>query len=286
LAALAARQYGVVSRSQLTRLGFSKGAIGDRLVRKRLQVVHRGVYAVGHRVLTQHGRWMAALLAIPDSVLSHHSAADLWGLRDRSPDRTDVLAPARHRRQVGLTCHTGPFDPDETTRRHRIPVTTVARTLFDLAGVIGRDRLERAFDRAQLAHRLDPAAVDSLLARHPRRHGAATLRAVVAGRDTKVPLTRSEFEDRFPALIRRARLPRPRVNALINGLEVDFAWPDHHLIVELDGYAHHGGDGALERDRARDRSLVTDGWQVVRITWRQVQASPAEVLRDLRRLLA
>jgi very-short-patch-repair endonuclease len=283
--ALAERQYGVVARQQLGELGWSEAAIEHWLHRGRLRKVHRGVYAVGHRALTQHGIWMAAVLASGPAVLSHRSAAQLWRLRDRGPQRPEVTAAAQRRRKSSLTCHRSNLHPDEITRHHRIPVTTVARTLFDLAGAISRDQLERAFDRAELARRLDLAEVDSLLARHPRRRGARALRAVIAGHAAS-PFTRSELEDRFLALIRRAGLPLPRVNALVEGLEVDFSWPDRLLAVEVDGWEYHGGAAAFERDRSRDRRLSAAGWRVVRITWRQLLREPAAVSRDLRLLHA
>ena len=224
---------------------------------------------------------MAAILAAPGSVLSHRSAAQLWGLRDRGPAKPEVTAPIQVRKP-SLTCHRSALDPGEKTVRRRIPVTTVSRTLFDLAGAIGRGELEAAFDRAQLARRLDLAEIALLMERHPRRPGAVTLRAILAARDT-APFTRSALEERFLALIRAERLPRPHVNALVEGLEVDFSWPDPRLVVELDGWAHHGGQAAFERDRVRDRRLTSAGWRVVRVTWSQLDA-PA-LRRDLRLLL-
>jgi very-short-patch-repair endonuclease len=285
IVALAERQYGLVTRQQLVQLGCTRALISHWLRRRRLRHVHRGVYALGHRILTQHGIWIAGVMAVPGSALSHLSAAQLWDLRDKGPSTPHVTAPFASRKP-SVRCHKAPLEPGDTTRCQRIPVTTVARTLFDVAAMLGRDNLERAFDRAELKRRLDLAAIEALIERHPRRHGVPTLRQIIAARAPRPSRTRSGLEDLFLALVRQEGLPRPRVNAMVGPFEVDFTWPERRLGVELDSWSHHGGRGAFERDRARDRRLASEGWNVIRITWRQLAHDPDEVARDLRLLHA
>jgi very-short-patch-repair endonuclease len=169
-----------------------------------------------------------------------------------------------------------------------IPVTTVPRTLCDIAARLDVDALERAFDRADLLNRTDPLSVLDLMQRHPGRPGARALRAVLARRQGPV-LTRSDLEDRFLTFLRRSGLPRPRVNQQVQTrlgrLEVDFLWQRAGVAAELDGYAVHGARGAFETDRRRDRALAAAGWQVVRITWRQLHDEPEILAADLRALL-
>jgi very-short-patch-repair endonuclease len=285
IAALAARQHGVVARAQLVALGLGHRAIDHRVACGRLHVVHHGVYAVGHRRLTRRGQWMAAVLAAgPGATLSHRSAAALWDLHRSAQTRIEVSTPSRRRHRPGIEVHRAGLQPDEVTEVDGIPVTTVPRTLLDLAAVLPRSRLERAIERAEALRLTDPVSLDGLLRRYPRRHGTRSLREVVR-QGIEPILTRSELEDRFLAFLDARGLPRPRVNVLIEGLEVDFVWPEQRLIVELDGHNTHGTRAAFERDRQRDRILQAAGWRVVRITWRQLQDDPAAIARDLGRLL-
>src|SRR4051794_5354725 len=169
---LAERQHGVVARRQLT---LSPAAVKHALATGRLHEVHRGVYAVGHRRLTQRGRWMAAVLAAgPGAVLSHRAAAALWGLR--SGTAVEISAPTRVRRP-GITAHGATIPPDERVILDGIPVTTVARTLLDLAAVVAKHELEAALHQAEYQQRTDLVSLDALVARYPHRRGIASLRA-------------------------------------------------------------------------------------------------------------
>jgi Transcriptional regulator, AbiEi antitoxin/REase_MTES_1575 len=291
LARLAERQHGVVSVTQLRELDLSPSAIRDRAAAGRLHRLHRGVYAVGHPLLSSHGRWMAAVLACgPGAVLSHRSAAALWGIRPTARSGIDVTAPARAgRRRAGIDVHdAATLAASDVTRVDAIPCTTVPRTLLDLAAVLDRRALERAYDQAEVLRVLDSAAVEDLLARSPRRHGVAALRAVVQAA-APLALTRSELEERFLSICAAAGIPRPRVNAWVplvgGGVEVDFFWPAHRLIVETDGHRVHGTRHAFERDRRRDRRLLLAGWRVARFTWRQLVRDPDEVVATIRTLL-
>lgn len=228
---------------------------------------------------------MAAVLAAgPGAVLSHRDAAALVGLRPSARGLIDVSAPRRCRRP-GIQAHVVCLPPDEVTTHDGIPVTTVARTLLDLAAVLPPHRLKRVVEQAEFLRLADDTSLDALLARYPRRSGTASLREIRQAGLTKT-LTRSELEERFLAFLDAHDLPRPRVNCAVEGFEVDFHWPDQCLIVELDGRAAHHTRIAFERDRARDRALQAAGWRVVRITWHQLQDEPAQIAGDLVRLLS
>ena len=286
IAGLAERQHGVVSRPQLMAVGLGRGAIECRLARGRLHRVRQGVYAVGHPRLTQEGRWMAGVLAGgPGAVLSHRSAAAHLGLRP-SQSAVEVTVPRRLRARHGLRFHYSRLPADEFTVHDGIPVTTPPRTLFDLAASITADQLARAVNQAEIRRLWDPLSLRDLLTRHPRRPGAAALRAALGfeGR-----ITRSELEDLFLGFLRGAGLPPPVTNVPLRlgdrSVEADCVWLGPRLIVELDGYASHRMRAAYEGDRARDRALTASGWRVVRITWRQLHREPAALARELRALL-
>jgi hypothetical protein len=286
VAELANRQHGVVSRAQLAALGLGEGAIRLRMRNGRLHRMHRGVYAVGHRIVTSEGRWLAAVLAGGrGAVLSHGSAAAHWGVR---PAGTPVAVTTgrRRRSRPGVRFFRSRLPADETTTHDGIPVTTVPRTLFDLAAVISAGQLARAVAEAEVRRLWDPLSLGELLARHPRRPGAVAIRAVLGG---SAGITRSELEDRFLAFAGRAGLLRPATNVLLQvggrWIEADCVWHDQRLIVELDGRAIHATPSAFERDRARDRALTVAGWRVIRITWRQLRDQPEAIARDLRAAL-
>jgi very-short-patch-repair endonuclease len=172
---------------------------------------------------------------------------------------------------------------DEIRLVGSIPVTTVPRTLLDLAAVLPSHQLERAINEADIQRRTDPLSLPDLIARHPHRKGVGTIRAVLG---TDPALTREEFEARFRAFLRSTGLTTPRFNFKVLGYECDCVWPEHGVIVELDGRATHDTGAAFERDRERDRVLTAAGWRVVRVTWRQLQEQPAALARDLRTLLS
>jgi very-short-patch-repair endonuclease len=285
VAALAARQHGVVARRQLLGLGLAAGAIDRRIEHGRLHPLHPGVYAVGHRIVSQHGRWMAAVLACgPRAVLSHRSAAALWNIRGTTKSRIDVTVPSDLRRRPGLHPHCAVLPPDEITTHDGIPATTPARTLLDLAAVVPRQTLERALDEAEILRLPGP---HTLLDRYPRRRGTKNLRALLREARNPTP-TRNDFEGRLLTLLDDHGLPRPATNTIIEGKEVDAVWREVKLIVELDGFATHGTRRAFERDRRRDRQLHAAGWRVVRLTWEQLGEPelPAEMSALLQDSLA
>ena len=288
IAALATRQHGVVSRAQLTTLGLGGGAITHRIGLGRLHPLYRGVYAVGQRSLTRKAWWMAAVLAAgPDAALSHRSAAALWGIRDSRRALVEVTAPRKLRARPGLEAHRVVLAADEVTVEAGIPVTTPARTLFDLAAVVSLDQFEHAFNEAEYRRLTSPVSLDALVARYPKRRGTAAIRRVLVNHrrngDTRI---RSDLERALISLLDAYGLPRPKINCSTDHGELDARWPEQRLIVECDGFAAHGTRKAFERDRARDRALVVAGWRVIRLTWRQLDEEPNTIAKQLATLLA
>ncbi len=253
VASIAFRQHGVVTLAQLRECGLGAGAIELRLRNGRLHRLHRGVFAVGHSRISQEGRWLAAVLALGEgAVLSHVSAAALWGIRHSGSDRVHVTVPSGAGRtpRRGIVVHRsltlGPADVDE---HNAIPVTSVSRTLLDLAGVLTPTRLERAIEQSLALWLFDLRAVHAVLAANPRRPGATTLAEIVARIHDEPSLTRRELEKLMLDLCDSHHIERPEVNVVVDDYEVDFLWRTHRLIVETDGLQWHGTPPALERDR-------------------------------------
>jgi len=267
LARLAARQYGVVSIAQLYELGFDRYAVRRRVEGGRLHRLHRGVYAVGHTIVNGSGRWLAAVLACGDgAVLSHRSAAALWGMRPNAAAQIDVIVPHTSgvRSNGRIVVHRS-RRPIEALVRDGIPVTTAGRTLADLATALPRRQLEKACEMAE-ALQLN-VVID---ADHP---GAKRLAEID---HDLTHTTRSPLEDEFLELCDRHDIPRPRVNTVVEGIEVDFCWHEERLIVETDGRQHLTRP-AFESDRERDALLTSLGWRVMRFTRRQVRRDEAVV---------
>jgi len=287
IAAIAATQHGIVTREQLLIAGVGRGATDHRVACGRLHPVHRGIYLVGHAVAPPLAPEVAAVYACgTGAVLSHRSAAWLWGLAPRPRGPVEVTVPGRDGRRPGVRVHRARrLEPADRTTRESIPVTAPARTLLDLAEVASARELERAMDGAESRRLVRRRALEELMARTPGRRGARALAALLA-REGGPTLTRSEAEERMLALVRTARLPRPRVNARLGRHEVDLLWKAQRLVVEVDGYAFHSSPAAFERDRLRDAELNAAGWGVMRITWRQLTGEPEAVVARLAAALA
>jgi predicted transcriptional regulator of viral defense system len=288
VAALATRQHGVVASRQLQDLGLNRHAIQRLVTAGWLHPIHRGVYAVGHRALTMRGRYMAAVLAGgPRAALSHRAAAGLWGLR-RNTTRVEITVAREAHPRSGIEVHRSRvLDPSDVTTREGIRVTTVARTLLDLASVLRAQDLARAVDRAERAALFDLAAVDDMLSRARGRHGTAALRrAVTAWRPSQ---TRSELEDRFRELLEPTSLPSPLFNALVEGErgthEVDALWSEHGLVVQLDGFEYHRTRQDRQRDADTDADLELAGFHILHLTWADVTMHAVRTLRRIERLL-
>lgn len=279
IARLAGRQHGIVSRSQLLRLGLSESAVKRRIRAGRLIVVHPGVYAVGHGALSFEGRCMAAVAATaPDGVISHRTAAALHGLLP-PPARIEVSAPRGRRPTARLAVHeTSSLDASsDLTRRRGIRVTAVPRTLLDVAEVAGRASTEKCVDGALVRDLLGPDAMLDVLARAHGRRGVPVLRSALG-----LAVTKSELERMFLRFARRLGLPRPETNVRVAGYEMDALWRAAGVAVELDSWSFHRGRAVFERDHDRDLALAPLGVRVLRVTYRQLKRQPALVEAALR----
>jgi very-short-patch-repair endonuclease len=279
-------------------MGLGKGAIDGRVARFQLHRVHRGVYRVGHTAPLPFAREMAALLAHGDhAVLSHRSAAAAWGLaREDDGEVSVTVPPGGCRQRPGVRVHRSSLAPEDVRRLQGIPLTSPARTLLDLAGLVdlghaakwregGRREagpllLERALEDARRRRLVTRRSLLAALERAPRRKGSAALRELLR-RERGPALTRSAAERRLLELVRRARIPEPDFNLRVGSYELDAAWQDAGLVVEIDGYKFHSGRAAFERDRERDAVLAAAGWQVIRVTWRQLTEEPEAVVARL-----
>jgi hypothetical protein len=261
-------------------LGMGTRGISDWVRRDRLQRLYRGVYAVGHDRLRLEGRWLAAVFACgPGAVLSHRDAAQLWQLRQSNSAYIEVTVPSLNgrRKQQGIRIHrSGRLRPEDVTVRHAIPVTTLARTLLDLADVLDRQALKRVITEAEYTNQFDLSAINAVVSANPGR-ASAQLMAAVGGAGHR---TRSELEDRFLAFLERHDVEPPQTGVWIEGYELDFVWTRAGLVVELDGLAAHTTRATFNADRLRDRRLWRAGLRTMRLTSQALDDEEA-VLDDL-----
>lgn len=284
---LARRQHGVVTRGQLLDLGFSPEAIKHRVQKGRLHPVVRGVYAVGRRHLNREGRWMAAVLACsPEAVLSHRSAAALWGFGSEHPHHIDVsVRRTSEARLNGVRCHRRPSLPSqEVNLRLNLPVTAPVRTFLDLATVTGPKTLERSINEADKLDVIDADSLRKALDDHPGEPGIRLLRHVLDKHTFR--LSDDELERLFRPLVTAAGLPTPLTKHMVNRFEVDFYWPDLGLVVETDGWRYHRTPSAQTRDALRFQIHVAHGLTPLRFSHYQVKYEPRHVIDILRKTVA
>ena len=269
--------------------GLTRKMVDGHARRGSLVRLHRGVYALGHRQLRREGFWLAAVLASgPGAVLSHREAAALHGIRQSNRPRVDVtVRTSRGRTSPQIAAHHAPtLDAEDITTVDGIPVTTVARTLVDLATVLAPDHLAKAIGEAERLRLFDLRKLDESRERVRHRTGPGHARlttALAEQRALATTLTRSALEDAFLKAIRNAGIPVPRTNAPLHGFEVDALWPAQRLVVELDGYAYHHTAPAFQRDRTKSNVLTMAGYTVLRFTRDDVMRRPGwivEVVRD------
>jgi very-short-patch-repair endonuclease len=284
IAALAKRQRGYVARQQLLQLGLGRDAINYRVRIGRLIRVHAGVYAVGHVPVAAVDRAAGALLACGQgAVLSHGSAASLWGLF-KSWELPFEVTVARTRMPRNVRVHRAANLTRKDVRYHQaLHVTSPARTILDITPRLTDKALTRVVNDARLARYLRLPELAELLERCPRQTGAKRLRPFVTA--TGGP-TRSEFEDAFVAFTERFGLPRPKLNAIVGGREVDAVFEAEKLIVELDGFDYHSDRAAFEEDRDRDADNLLGGFGTVRITWDRMTKRPRNEAARLNAILA
>jgi very-short-patch-repair endonuclease len=279
LARIASLQHGVVTRTQLLDAGLTTKEIAARVRGRGLLRVHRGVYRVGHTAPSAEATYLAAVLAAGEgAVLCGRAASHLWGLLKGSAPRAEVIARGE-RRIEGVTTHRSRrLDPRDATVFNAIPVTTVARTLVDLAAGLSPNELARACHEAGVRYGVAPSGLMAVLARRPRARGARNLRNVITG-DVRVTL--SALEARFLTLLRKQALPLPVTNRPAGGHRVDCRWPEQRLTVELDSYRFHNSRHSWEQDRRREREARARGDDFRRYTYGDVMEHPAAMLREL-----
>lgn len=284
---LSRAQNGAVTHRQLLSTGLSRGAIRVRVRRGRLVRLFPGVYAAGDPELMPLVRKSAALLSIGDAaVLSHRSAAAIWGLVE---DDDELIAATvvgvNPRPRTGVRIHrVTRLAGADTATRSNLRLTAPARTLIDLAAQAESSELHTAFGEARAKRLVNDRSLRAALARTPLNHrGATIVRAMLRTGET---YDRSKAERIMRGLCRQAQLPQPRVNVHLHGFLVDFLWPDVKLILEVDGYGVHGTRQAFEADRRRDQVHVAAGYVVIRVTWRQLQEEPLAVIARVAQALA
>jgi hypothetical protein len=277
IAALAERQHGVVEHDQLLSLGLTESGIARRLASGRLHRLHRGVYAVGHRKVSAAGRRLAAVLACGRGALvSHHTAADLWNIRPSASPRVHVTVPTTAgRRRPGIVVHrTKTLRAEHAATVDGIPVTSVSRTLTDLARTLDAASLRKTVERANRLRLLDVSS----LPRTPRLEQA--LEAAHLGH------VDSDLESDFLALCRRYDIPKPEIHPLVAGHRVDFLWRDERVVVETDGWEYHSGRREFRDDRRRDAELTLLGYAPLRFTYDDVHQDAERTASSVTTLLA
>jgi hypothetical protein len=278
MANLAARQYGIVTRDQLTELGYTDRMVDHSLQTGRLQAWHRNVLAVGHGGLSPHGLCMAAVMFRGDGALiSHQSAVWLWGLERKLEIPVNVSVRWRGHAQSAIGLHHCPaLREEDFSMTERIPVTAVPRTLLDYASTAKRYRLDLAIDRADRLELLDPVAIDRITDEVRGHRGRRPLQqAMIIYRE--IGFTRSGGEKRLLAALADAGVERPWVNNFIGGYELDFYWERERLAVELDSWEHHRSRRSFEEDRKRQEQLAMAGIETIRITGTRLKHEPQQV---------
>jgi very-short-patch-repair endonuclease len=272
--------------------GWSGGSIEKRMSSGRLHPIHAGVYSlVPRQLISRQGWWMAAVLASgPEALLSHHTAAALWAIRGYSGGAIHVTVPHKSTSAKRIRRHFSHVPDDERAVEDWIPVTSVHRTIFDLAAYVDTDAVVAMIKEAEYLNRWDQLSLPDLLERYPGKRGSRKLRFALQRLKEEPPARkRSKLEERFAPFLRRHRLPLPRFNDWIllgpKRFLVDCHWPHLHLIVELDGWEGHSSRSAFQDDRARDRVLHAAGFSVIHITWSQLDVEPVAIASDLRQML-
>ncbi|QEC46321.1 DUF559 domain-containing protein [Baekduia soli] len=278
---MAGAQHGVVARRQLLEAGVPGHVVDMRVRTRRLLVLHRGVYSDGHRQLRREGHWLAAVMACgPAAVLSHGTAAAHWGIRDAPAAPVHVIAPRRSgpRRRAGVVGHRADLPDADRTVHRSVPVTSVPRTLLDLAARVRARELELAVRHAARARIFDLGDVHAAAARSAHHPGVPRLvRLLLALEGVGTSDLRSPMEVAFVQLCDDFGLPRPVANRIVEGVRVDFSWRGSTLLVETDGFAFHAMPTAFTQDRRRDQLLALAGYTVLRFTYAQVTGEPEAV---------
>ncbi len=288
IAAIAARQHGVVARWQLLAAGVTRHQIGLRLRNGRLHEIHRGVYLVGHRIPPPLAVEQAALLACGErAVLSHRSAASLWSLLPypASAPAWVTVPSGRSAHRPRIEIRRANLVRRDIRHRHGLRVTSPPRTILDLSLVLSEEDLESAVAEGQYRRLASEAELRAQVEGNEGRRGVAKLRRVL-DLHGGVNRTRSSGERAMVRLLRRAGIDGFEANGRIHGYEVDFLWRGAGVALELDGWEAHSGRLAFERDRLKIARLSAHGLTVIPVTGRQLRDDPNGVARRLERALA
>lgn len=276
-------QHGLVTWQQLIDAGVARSTIARWVRAGRLVHVQPQVYRVTGAPVTWHQQVLAAALAAgPGAAASHRTAAVLWAMLDQGP--IEIVVPRGRTPQLrGVLVHQT-RDPIPGTRRFGIPVTSPMRTIVDLGAVVPALAVEEALDRTEVARLCSVAAVEWELARvaRPGRRGAGALRAVLDRRALLEIPPDGMLEPRFARLLKGAGLPMATFQHRLGRYEIDFAYPDLLVAIEVDGYGPHASRRAFQHDRDRQNVLVGLGWTVLRFTWADVVKRPDHVARVIR----
>jgi very-short-patch-repair endonuclease len=262
----------------MTRIGFPQSTISDAVRQGRLHPIHRGVYAVGHGALTWEARCLAAVLARRGSVASHKTAAWIHGLLRYRPGTFHLTAPTRQRLKRDFVVHYARLEPEDHLVVDRIPVTSVARTVLDLAADEPRQRLDRLMSRADELELLDRRRFEAIAARAGGHPGRAKFAAALRAFQPETATLRSDLERRFRRLVIAAGLPVPQTNVVVEGYELDAYWEAEGFAVELDVYATHGSVRSFEADREREDDLLLAGIELIRVTDVRLDREPRQTI--------
>ena len=280
--ALAGKQHGIVRGEQMREAGLTKDGVRRRTEAGWLVRLYDGVYAVGHTALTDKSHLIAAVYACgPEALAGYRSAGAMWGVL-RGPQTIEVTAPRGRKPKRGMTVHRSRLIHEEDRALvDNIPVTSLARTLVDLADILPEKQLASAVHEAEVQRLFDLTQVRRVLERLPGRKGRHRLARVLSAYKDVQPFTRSRAERLVLEMCQDRGLPQPRTNTWIESQEVDFYWPEAQLALEFDGRAVHRTTKAFHEDRKRDRTLAARGIHVVRATAKDELPELAEELRTI-----
>jgi hypothetical protein len=279
IARIAKQRHGVVTRRLLLTAGIARKQIQRRLARGTLLAVYPGVYRVGHSAPSTEARYLAAVDACGDgAVLCGFAAANLYGLLKGSPPAPEVTATTKRRARGVITHRARAIDPRDRTTFKRIPITTVARTVTDLAPGLSLNVLARAYHEGEVRHGLKPSQIEDVLARRPTTKGRRNLEAIIHGDH---PVTLSFMERAFLKLLKEHNLPLPLMNRPRDGHWIDCRWPEHRLTVELDSYRYHRSRHAWQQGHDRERAARARGDEFRRYTYADVVEDPSRMMDEL-----
>jgi very-short-patch-repair endonuclease len=294
LSRIAATQHGVFTRAQALACGFNDPVIRRRIASGLWVQLFPGVYGYGAAPSTWRQAALAACLACgPGAVLSHRAAARLWGLAGFHSRFIELTVPRACRRRYGDVVHRSrQLEAGDVAEIDSVPVTTIQRTIIDIAGCVSAELLEeslhdalrrRLTNVARIRKRLDEIGSSG-------RPGVAQLTKMLDARQTSVHVPQNVFETRLFRVLRTANLPPPTPQYCLHvagrRVYVDFAYPDRKVAIEADGFRWHSSRTQWDRDRLRRNHLTMMGWTIVHVTWHQLRERPDEVVDIVRALLS